>query len=126
MISEKQPWEGRIQTPETEKGIDTMIHDETETKDDAEKEVQTDLQDMWENPERDMEKTLTDLAEIERTTNGEKDQRETMIIEGEWEMTVERFYAPLISAAGNSYYLKNMYINWRTLLRTNVCTELWS
>ena len=58
-----------------------------------------------------MEKTLTDLAEIERTTNGEKDQRETMTIEREREMTVERFYAPLISTAGNSYYLKNMYIN---------------
>ena len=103
-----------------------MIHDETETKDDAEKEVQIDLQDMWENPARDMAKSLTDLAEIERTTNGEKDQRETMIIEGEWEVTVERFNAPLISTAGNSCYLKNMYINWRTLLRTNVCTELWS
>lgn len=126
MISEKQPWEAKIQTPETEKGIDVMIHDETETKDDAEKEVQTDLQDMWENPARDMEKTLTDPAEIERTTNGEKDQRETMTIEREREMTVERFYDPLISTAGNSYYLKNMYINWRTLLRTNVCTELWS
>ena len=126
MISEKQPWEARIQTPETEKGIDMMIHDETETKDDAEKEVQTDVQDVWENPARDMEKTLTDLAKIERTTNGEKDPRQMMTIEGEWEMTVERFYAPLISTAGNSYYLKNMYINWRTLLRTNVCTELWS
>ena len=126
MISEKQPSEAKIQTPETEKDIDMMIHDETETKDDAEKEVQTDLQDMWENPARDMEITLTDPAEIERTTNGEKDQRETMTIEREWEMTVERFYNPLISTAGNSYYLKNMYINWRTLLRTNVCTELWS
>lgn len=46
MISEKQPSEAKIQTPETEKDIDMMIHDETETKDDAEKEVQTDLQDM--------------------------------------------------------------------------------
>lgn len=58
-----------------------------------------------------MEITLTDPAEIERTTNGEKDQRETMTIEREREMTVERFYDPLISTAGNSYYLKNMYIN---------------
>ena len=85
-----------------------MIHNETETKDDAEKEVQTDLPDVWENPARDMEKTLTDLAEIERRTNGEKDQREMMIIEREWEMTVERFYDPLTSTAGNSYYLKYM------------------
>ena len=126
MISEKQPWEARIQTLETEKDIDMMTHDETETKDDAEKEVQTDLQDVWENPARNVEKILTDLAEIERTTNGEKDQRETMTIEREREMTVERFYDPLISTAGNSYYLKNMYIHWRTLLRPNVCTELWS
>ena len=87
-----------------------MIHDETETKDDAEKEVQTDLQDMWENPARDMEKTLTDLAEIERTTNGEKDQRGMMIIEREWEMTVERFYDPLTSTAGNSYCLKYIQV----------------